>query len=171
MHFDKLSLLSSHHSVLSSTNKFSPNVCSSGEWNSSLQECEGWLFYLSGNLGHILLFFKCLISPLPTRMVCDCSESWWYIQCFTFQENQTNSVPCLKFPSVSSSLPRPSLESPARPWMVLACQPADFTAVSPASSSCLFGLQPHLRVKSGPVPLPTCSPSSGPFFREVFPDT
>lgn len=50
--------------ILSSTDKFSPNVCSSGKLNSLLQEWEGWLSCFSGNLVHILLFLTCLISPL-----------------------------------------------------------------------------------------------------------
>ena len=139
MHFDKLGLLSSCHSVLSSTNKFSPNVCSSGEWNSLLQECEGWLFYLSGNFGHILLFFKCLISPLFNK------DGLWFAVNLDGMYHASHSKKIrptqshLKFLSGFSSLPRPSLESPVRPWMVLACQPADFTAVSnlPLLSACL----------------------------------
>lgn len=68
MHFNKPNLLSSYHSVLSSTDKFSPNVCSSWEWNSLLQKMGRTTLPFFWKLrSHLTFFPQCLISPLFNR--------------------------------------------------------------------------------------------------------
>lgn len=112
------------------------------------QERERWLFYFSGNLGHMLLFLKCLIIPLFKRMVCD-SRVYLDDSIMLHIPRKLDHLSLLfKIPHGFSILLRSIQKSLAASCIIIVCQ---LHSHSPALLLCLLGVQPHHRVQGLPV--------------------